>query len=169
MQCPKCNGPMWDNTNSKKNPRSPDYKCKDKTCGEGVWIRDGRIGTSTKPTPDAPAATRTPGLQGLTPQQQANARQMVRDSYAVTMGYVAGFMQKISKESGIPLDMGHVQAATFSIYNTMDKKGLIPSHLKPPAPTAPKRDPEPPRRPAPPPPDEFDDLPQSAFEDDLPF
>lgn len=145
MQCPKCGGAMWDNTNSKKNPRSPDFKCKDKNCGEGVWLRDGQIRQTTTPT-DGP--TPTPGLAGLTPQQQANARQMVRSTYMTTMAYMAGAMAKVAKDSSIPLDMAAVQAATFSVYNTMDKKGLIPSHLKPApeAPPAPKREPEPPRR-----------------------
>ncbi len=37
MKCPDCGGPMWDNRGDKKNPRSPDYKCKDKNCGKAVW------------------------------------------------------------------------------------------------------------------------------------
>lgn len=38
MQCPDCGGPMWDNRQTKKNPKQPDYKCKDKDgCGKGVW------------------------------------------------------------------------------------------------------------------------------------
>ena len=36
--CPDCNGEMWDNRNDKRNPRAPDYKCRDKTCGKGVWL-----------------------------------------------------------------------------------------------------------------------------------
>jgi len=28
---------MWDNRNDKRNPKSPDYKCKNRSCGEGVW------------------------------------------------------------------------------------------------------------------------------------
>lgn len=29
---------MWDNRQTKKNPKQPDYKCKDKDgCGKGVW------------------------------------------------------------------------------------------------------------------------------------
>lgn len=37
-KCPKCHGPMWDNRTDKRNPRSPDYKCKARTCGHGVWL-----------------------------------------------------------------------------------------------------------------------------------
>lgn len=43
MQCPDCNGPMWDNRETKRKPTQPDYKCKDKDgCGKGVWL-DGKV------------------------------------------------------------------------------------------------------------------------------
>jgi hypothetical protein len=35
--CPKCGGPMWDNREGKKNPKAPDYKCKDKGCDGALW------------------------------------------------------------------------------------------------------------------------------------
>lgn len=31
-KCPKCGGEMWDNRQSKTNPKAADYRCKDKTC-----------------------------------------------------------------------------------------------------------------------------------------
>ena len=37
MNCPQCGGPMWDNRNDKRNPKSPDYKCKNKSCGHAIW------------------------------------------------------------------------------------------------------------------------------------
>lgn len=38
--CPDCGGPVWDNRNDKRNPRAPDFKCKAKACGAGVWLAD---------------------------------------------------------------------------------------------------------------------------------
>ena len=35
--CPKCGGSMWDNRDGKKNPKAPDFKCKDKNCDGVVW------------------------------------------------------------------------------------------------------------------------------------
>lgn len=29
---------MWDNRESKRNPKQPDYKCKDQDCGKAVWL-----------------------------------------------------------------------------------------------------------------------------------
>jgi hypothetical protein len=30
--CPECGGPVWDNRDKKRNPKAPDWKCKNKTC-----------------------------------------------------------------------------------------------------------------------------------------
>lgn len=35
--CPKCKGDMWDNRRSKRNPRAPDYRCKNKECDGVIW------------------------------------------------------------------------------------------------------------------------------------
>jgi hypothetical protein len=39
--CPTCSGPMWDNRPKKAsgdaNPKSPDFKCKNKACGGVIW------------------------------------------------------------------------------------------------------------------------------------
>ena len=41
-QCPKCGGDMWDNRASKRNPKAPDFKCKNRDCDGVVWPpRDG--------------------------------------------------------------------------------------------------------------------------------
>lgn len=37
--CPRCSGRMWDNRENKRNPRSPDWKCRDKAC-DGVFWKD---------------------------------------------------------------------------------------------------------------------------------
>src|ERR1041385_7141678 len=38
MNCPVCEGPMYDNRETKRNPKQPDYKCKDKNCGKAIWL-----------------------------------------------------------------------------------------------------------------------------------
>ena len=35
--CPKCGGRMWDNRVGKRNPRAPDFKCRDRACDGVVW------------------------------------------------------------------------------------------------------------------------------------
>lgn len=46
VRCPKCQGPVWDERPNKKNPKGPDFKCKDQNCKDdkgyktGIWERD---------------------------------------------------------------------------------------------------------------------------------
>jgi hypothetical protein len=46
--CPKCGGRMWDNRASKRNPRAPDFKCRDRSCDGVIW--PARPATAAAPT-----------------------------------------------------------------------------------------------------------------------
>jgi hypothetical protein len=47
MDCPKCGGPMWDNRQTKKSPKQPDYKCKDRqNCDGVIWPPKGQNGAA---------------------------------------------------------------------------------------------------------------------------
>lgn len=48
MECPKCDGPMWDNRRTKRG-NQPDYKCKD--CGWAVWLNEDEDGGGDAPPP----------------------------------------------------------------------------------------------------------------------
>lgn len=37
VMCPVCGGKTWDNRETKRNPKAPDYKCRDKNCEGVVW------------------------------------------------------------------------------------------------------------------------------------
>ena len=57
--CPQCGGGMWDNTRErdgspKKNPRAPDYKCKDKECGGVIWPPKAPKRAEAAPMPEGP-------------------------------------------------------------------------------------------------------------------
>lgn len=39
MECPECGGEMWDNRLKKKNPKQPDFRCKDENCAKAVWLK----------------------------------------------------------------------------------------------------------------------------------
>ena len=53
--CPKCQGPMWDNRVGKRNPKAPDFKCKDRECDGVVWPPRGAKPAVAAAAPDAPA------------------------------------------------------------------------------------------------------------------
>ena len=35
--CPVCGGRVWDNRATKRNPRAPDFKCRDRSCDGVIW------------------------------------------------------------------------------------------------------------------------------------
>lgn len=37
-KCPDCGGDMWDNRVNKKNPKGPDFKCKNSSCMKAIWL-----------------------------------------------------------------------------------------------------------------------------------
>jgi hypothetical protein len=74
--CPKCQGAMWDNREGKRNPRAPDFKCRNKPKfqgGEGcpgvIWPpREGEAPRRAA----APAAGGAP--RGAAPRPSGPAR-----------------------------------------------------------------------------------------------
>lgn len=60
--CPKCSGDMWDNRVGKRNPKAPDYKCKDRECDGVVWPpRDANRAA----TPAAPGDAQSSAADGM--------------------------------------------------------------------------------------------------------
>jgi hypothetical protein len=56
--CPRCQGPMWDNREGKRNPKAPDFKCKDRECDGVIWPpRNAGAAAAPKPTAGAAAAS----------------------------------------------------------------------------------------------------------------
>src|ERR687896_384242 len=57
--CPKCGGRMWDNRIGKRNPKAPDFKCRDRACDGVIWPQrpgapvqaEAAGGESVAPTP----------------------------------------------------------------------------------------------------------------------
>jgi hypothetical protein len=67
--CPKCGGRMWDNRATKRNPRAPDFKCRDRSCDGVIWPPRPATATSTTP--------RSNGSEPLVPELEevsANAK-----------------------------------------------------------------------------------------------
>ena len=50
MQCPVCQGDMWDNRNKKRNPKAPDFRCKDENCTYTLNAQTGEYELGDFPT-----------------------------------------------------------------------------------------------------------------------
>ncbi|HZF66712.1 MAG TPA: Rad52/Rad22 family DNA repair protein [Gemmatirosa sp.] len=62
VTCPKCGGRTWDNRLTKRNPKAPDFKCRDRSCDGVIWPPRTPRGDET-PEPVAPASM--PGAAAL--------------------------------------------------------------------------------------------------------
>ena len=62
--CPKCGGKMWDNRLSKRNPKAPDYKCRDRSCDGVIWPPRAAAALQGKSAPTAGAES-SAGAEGL--------------------------------------------------------------------------------------------------------
>jgi hypothetical protein len=56
--CPKCGGKVWDNRATKRNPKAPDFKCRDRTCDGVIWPPKGNAARPAAPPAPAPAEER---------------------------------------------------------------------------------------------------------------
>lgn len=53
--CPKCSGRMWDNRIGKRNPKAPDFKCRDRSCDGVIWPpKPGSAPSQSDPSADEP-------------------------------------------------------------------------------------------------------------------
>ena len=53
--CPKCGGRMWDNRLSKRNPKAPDFKCRDRSCDGVIWPARPAAGVAGRDAVGKPA------------------------------------------------------------------------------------------------------------------
>ena len=58
--CPKCGGRMWDNRLSKRNPKAPDFKCRDRSCDGVIWPARPAVGGSSKDSVPQAGESSTP-------------------------------------------------------------------------------------------------------------
>jgi hypothetical protein len=56
-RCPKCDGRMWDNRISKRNPKAPDFKCRDRSCDGVIWPPKGGAAKTAPARESEPAQT----------------------------------------------------------------------------------------------------------------
>jgi hypothetical protein len=93
-KCPKCAGPCWDNRTSKKNPKSPDWKCKDKNCHSSVWQYAQGEGPAPAPQGQiAVPAAEAPQMQ----RQRISHDDFVLETLALTEVLMTGLMKTCAK------------------------------------------------------------------------
>jgi hypothetical protein len=60
--CPKCGGRVWDNRLTKRNPKAPDFKCRDRSCDGVIWPPKG---DKTEPARTEPLESAEPETEEI--------------------------------------------------------------------------------------------------------
>lgn len=82
--CPDCGGEIYDNRRDKRNPRAPDYRCRDQECGWKHWLTK-RPGRQAR-TPSGNGA----GLDDRTRNRMMLLECIVRATAEVVSGQMTG-------------------------------------------------------------------------------
>lgn len=75
---------MWDNRERKRNPKAPDFKCKDQNCDGVIWPPKG-----AKPASDAPTGRSGAGTGGFGRSPETQARIERQHSQEMALRYFA--------------------------------------------------------------------------------
>ena len=85
--CPKCGGRMWDNRLSKRNPKAPDFKCRNRSCDGVIWPPKPVAATAAEA---APVAARTSnGTNGKARARKSSAGPLVPEMDAEPVEVIA--------------------------------------------------------------------------------
>ena len=124
--CPKCGGRMWDNRASKRNPRAPDFKCRQRFCDGVLWPGQHHaatpIITARPPQPDsaddegAIAATATATAPDPNGASGPGRRARLRRCYLDLAEFVLLEVRPNYEAAGVPCRDATVAAITATLF-----------------------------------------------------
>lgn len=133
-ECPKCGGRMWDNRTSKRNPRAPDFRCRDRRCEGVLWPGQhhaavpivtrplARVGAAPDRTPRAHSSDAAP--RGAPPTDRSGPRQSdetsalgaLRRCYIAVTEFVLSEVRTRYDSAGVPCDADTIAAITATVF-----------------------------------------------------
>lgn len=117
-ECQKCGGPVWDNRANKKNPKGPDYKCKDKNCNEAFWFDSAPLAKANAPKQQANGAPK-PGGQKWTWQELST-------TYERSLKLAEKHMEQLGKRTKIAVTTDNIISAAATIFIAVSRDGVKP-------------------------------------------
>lgn len=126
VSCPKCGGKMWDNRLTKRNPKAPDYKCRDRNCDGVVWPpRNGSAPPQAQPQSQSQgqsqsrnerrphsAGPRVPAIDGDSPSTAIDAAKTIYED--LVDWYIEDVYPSL-RENDIPVDAGNINQAIATV------------------------------------------------------
>lgn len=132
--CPVCQGAMWNNIATKKNPKQPDYKCKDKSCAGVIWPpRNGqpaRAGTSVSQEKVAQSAgPYIHAIDGPAPAPAPTTTVAQLDRLFMTYSLIEAHVLATSVHKFVEADIGptpeSITAQIHTLFIAAQKAGIV--------------------------------------------
>ena len=120
--CPKCGGAMWDNRATKRNPKAPDYKCRDRSCDGVLWpgqVKDAGSTHHAEPTgtqSSTPNAGSTPSRGPLASTVETVVHDTLRACYLDVTRFVLTDVRPLYAEAGVPCTDATVAAIVATVF-----------------------------------------------------
>ena len=131
-ECPKCGGRMWDNRTTKRNPRAPDFKCRDRRCEGVLWPGQHHAAVpivTSRLARAAVAADRTPSRVSSdvlpqrgtsedkgSPRDESPALGALRRCYLAATDFVLSEVRTRYDGAGVPCDSATIAAITATVF-----------------------------------------------------
>jgi len=112
---------MWDNRGNKKNPKGPDYKCKNRECGHAIWLPRAKQTVAGSPR------TMQNGQPKWTWSQLAK-------TYERSLLVAELRVKDAAERAKLPLTMADVLAAAATVFIAATRDGVAEPKVKLPPP-----------------------------------
>lgn len=117
--CPKCAGRMWDNRASKRNPKAPDFKCRDRSCDGALWPGQHNAAKPIMELRSQHADAAAPADEtSSTSERGAKARTRTRlqECYLGVTDFVLADVRPKYQEAGVPCTDATVAAIAATLF-----------------------------------------------------
>jgi hypothetical protein len=118
--CPKCGGMMFDNRFNKRNPKAPDFKCKNRACDGVIWPpRQSRQQAAPAPKAIGPEFGNLPGvpMEAEQPAEEPGKERLRRIFNLQDQCFAHALQLAVQAEkAGVPCTLDGVSALTAQAF-----------------------------------------------------
>ena len=119
--CPKCGGRMWDNRASKRNPKAPDFKCRDRRCDGVLW--PGQHQAAAPIVTQRAVSMSAAQSADVSESSNGTKRHSVRRCYLAVTEFVLSEVRPKYQDAGVPCSDATVAAIVATIFIQTCKQG----------------------------------------------
>src|SRR2546422_7319841 len=117
--CPKCGGPMWDTRDSKRTPRAPAFRCRNRVCDGVLWPGQHRAAVPIVGRTAGAAASGNGDVSRMDCRENGgngNGLSALRRCYLDVTEFVLSHVRDVYERHGGRWSAGAVAAITATLF-----------------------------------------------------